>query len=307
MSSDVSDDSASSNIRCDVAAKVAVITLNRPDRLNAFTRSMSAEFVRLIDRLEVDDEVGAIVITGEGRAFCAGADLNAGDSLLRSMRTEVSDGIGPLRSDGSINWAHESVRDFGGRITLRLFECLKPLIVAFNGAAVGMGVTMALAADLRLASQTAKFSFPFARRGIVPESASSWFLPRIVGISQALEWTLSGRMFMADEALRGGLLRSIHEPAELMPAAITLAREIADNCAPVSVALTRQLMWRMLGADHPMEAHRIESRGIYSRARSADMREGVASFLEKRTPSFKNRVPADMPEFYRWWDERTYY
>jgi enoyl-CoA hydratase/carnithine racemase len=205
-----------------------------------------------------------------------------------------------------VDWSHEGVRDFGGCLTLRLFNSLKPIIVAFNGPAAGMGVTMSLAADFRLSSRTARFSLPFGRRGINPESASSWFLPRIVGISQALEWTLTGRTFAAEEALNGRLVRSLHEPEELMPAAMALAAEIAGNNAPVSIALTRQLLWRMSGTPHPMEAHRIESRGIFARGRSADMKEGVASFFDKRPPHFTNRVSTDMPEFFPWWIDEDY-
>jgi enoyl-CoA hydratase/carnithine racemase len=187
-------------------------------------------------------------------------------------------------------------------LTLRMFESVKPIIVAFNGPAAGMGVTLALAADMRLASTAAKFTLPFARRGIIPESASAWFLPRIVGIAQALEWTMTGRTFSAQEALAGGLVRSLHEPQDLLPAARALALEIAANTAPVSVALTRQLLWRMLSADHPMRAHQWDSRCLQSRIQSSDVREGVASFLEKRPPHFHDRVSVDMPSFYPWWE-----
>jgi enoyl-CoA hydratase/carnithine racemase len=288
-----------------VIDNVATITFNRPEKLNAFTRAMTARLIQILDALDADDQVRAIIMTGTGRAFCAGADLSADDSIL-SQRAESPAKNSPVRPDGSIDWSHESVRDFGGLLTLRLFNCLKPVIVAFNGPAAGMGVTMSLAADFRLASTTSKFSLPFARRGIVPESASSWFLPRIVGLSQALEWTLTGRTFLAEEALNGRLVRSLHKPAELMPAAITLAKEIASNNAPVSVALTRQLIWRMLGADHPMQAHRIESRGVFSRSRSVDMKEGVASFFAKRPPNFTDRVSLDMPDFFPWWTDHEY-
>jgi enoyl-CoA hydratase/carnithine racemase len=293
-------------LRCELANNVATITFNRPEKLNAFTRTMSADLVELIDRLDSDDAIRAIIVTGEGRAFCAGADLAAPDSAVASSSRNLGDPSGAVQPDGSVDWSHEGVRDFGGRITLRIFDSLKPVIFAINGPAAGMGVTMSLAADIRIASTTSKFSLPFARRGIVPESASSWFLPRIVGISRALEWTMTGRTFSAIEALNGGLVRSLHEPSELLPAAVELAREIAENAAPVSVALTRQLLWRMLGEDHPMEAHRIESRGVFTRTRSADMREGVASFFEKRSPRFSDRVSVDMPAFFPWWDERRY-
>jgi enoyl-CoA hydratase/carnithine racemase len=191
----------------------------------------------------------------------------------------------------------------GGMLALRLFNCLKPVIAAVNGPSVGIGTTMQLPMDIRIASETAKFGFVFARRGIVPEAASSWFLPRIVGMSQALEWCYTGRVFGADEALAGGLIRSVHAPDALLDAARTIAREIADTTAPVSIALTRQMMWRMAGADHPMRAHQIDSRAIAARSVSGDAAEGVASFLEKRAPVFPDRVTAQMPGFFPWWDE----
>jgi enoyl-CoA hydratase/carnithine racemase len=293
-------------LKYEVQGHIATITFNRPDKLNAFTRAMTMGLIQILDALDIDDNVRVIIVTGSGRAFCAGADLAASDSMLSKRQGERPLQGGPIRSDGSIDWTHDGVRDFGGRLTLRLFKCLKPVIVAFNGPAVGMGITMSLAADFRLASTASKFSLPFGRRGIAPESASSWFLPRIVGISQALEWTLTGRTFSAQEALHGRLVRSLHEPDELLPAAVTLATEIATNNAPVSIALTRQLMWRMLGADHPMHAHRIESRSVFSRGRSADMKEGVASFFAKRPPNFTNRVSVDLPDFFPWWIDEEY-
>jgi len=249
------------------------------------------------------------VVTGEGRAFCAGADLSAGaatfdyDKRADAPRAEHGS---PVRADGSIDYAHPAVRDGGGRLTLRIFECLKPVIAAVNGPAVGVGITMQLAMDIRLASEDAKFGFVFARRGIVPEAASSFFLPKIVGISKALEWCYSGRVFGAREALEGGLVRSLHAPQELLPAAYALAREIVDNTAPVSVALTRQMLWRMAGADHPMEAHKVDSRAIYARGRAGDAREGVTSFLEKRPADYPDRVSADLPDFFPWWEQREY-
>ncbi|MFC3443517.1 crotonase/enoyl-CoA hydratase family protein [Sphingobium rhizovicinum] len=279
----------------DVADGVATITIDRADRLNAFTRAMALDLTALFDRVDRDDAARAVILTGAGRAFCAGADLSPGQSSLSSAEL-----------DDVADWSDPATRDFGGLITLRIYECLKPVIVAFNGSAAGMGVTMALAADFRLASDEAKFALPFVRRGIVPESASSWFLPRIVGIAQALEWTLTGATFPAQEALRAGLVRSLHPPEEVMPSALALARQIAAQSAPVSVALTRQMLWRSLGMGHPMDAHRIESRGIYARARAADVREGVASFLEKRDPLFPNRVTEDMPSFFPWWDAHPY-
>jgi enoyl-CoA hydratase/carnithine racemase len=283
------------HFRFDVADGVATITIDRVERLNAFTRPMAKDLIALFDRVDWDDAVRAVILTGAGHVFCAGADLSPGQSSLSLAAP-----------NDPVDWSNPATRDFGGLITLRLYECLKPVIVAFNGSAAGMGVTMALAADIRLASEEAKFALPFVRRGIVPESASSWFLPRIVGIAQALEWTLSGATFPAQEALRTGLVRSLHRPERVLPAALALAQQIAKQSAPVSVALTRQMLWRSLGMAHPMEAHRIESRGIHARARAADVREGVASFLEKRAPTFPNRVTEDMPSFFPWWDEAVY-
>jgi enoyl-CoA hydratase/carnithine racemase len=283
------------HFRFDVADGVAIITIDRADRLNAFTRPMAKHLVALFDRVDRDDAVRAVILTGAGRAFCAGADLTPGQSSLSSAAP-----------NDPVDWSDPATRDFGGLITLRIYESLKPVIVAFNGSAAGMGVTMALAADFRLASEEAKFALPFVRRGIVPESASSWFLPRVVGIAQALEWTLTGATFLAQEALRAGLVRSLHPPEGVLPAALALAQQIATHSAPVSVALTRQMLWRSLGMAHPMEAHRIESRGIHARARAADVREGVASFLEKRAPTFPDRVTEDMPSFFPWWDEAVY-
>ncbi|WP_339832255.1 crotonase/enoyl-CoA hydratase family protein [uncultured Parvibaculum sp.] len=295
-------------IKYEVADNILTLTLNRPDKLNAFTGQMMFEMIDAFDKADADDNVRAIIVTGEGRAFCAGADLSAGaktfDYADREDRPEKQGT--PVMANGEIDWSHESVRDGGGRLTLRIFESLKPVIGAINGAAVGVGVTMQLPMDIRLASEDAKFGFVFARRGIVPEACSSWFLPRVVGISQALEWTYSGRVFGADEALKGGLVRSLHKPADLLPAARAIAREIADNTAAVSVSLTRQMLWRMLGADHPMEAHKVDSRAIYARGASADAKEGVMSFLEKRPAVYPCKTSTDMPSFYPWWQERKY-
>lgn len=275
---------------------IATITLNRPDKMNAYTRTMGQEIMAAMDDIDADDTVRAVIFTGSGeRAFCAGADLTPeGGGHVFSDPTEVGDLSDPR------------VRDGGGLLTLRLFESKKPLISACNGVAVGVGATMQLAMDIRLASSTARYGFVFARRGIVPEAASSWFLPRIVGISQALEWCYTGRIFDAAEAKAGGLVRSIHEPAELLGAAQALAREIADNTSAISVAMTRAMMWRLAAADHPMEAHKIDSRAIYRLSRGADAKEGIASFLEKRPPAYPGKVSADMPDFYPWWDERPY-
>jgi enoyl-CoA hydratase/carnithine racemase len=278
----------------DVDGPVATITMHRPDRLNAFTITMQREMVAAFELADADDAVRAVLVTGSGRGFCAGADLGTGGGSFDA------DATGPKAS------SHDYPRDFGGLLTLRIFQSKKPVIAAINGPAVGIGITMTLPMDVRLVADNAKIGFVFAGRGIVPEAASSWFLPRVVGISQALEWSMTARVFKADEALRGGLVRSVHPPDELLPAARELAREIATNAAPVSVALTRQMMWRMLGADDPMEAHKIDSRGVYSTGRSPDAFEGVTAFLEKRHPDWGMNPSTDMPEWYPWWTERTY-
>jgi enoyl-CoA hydratase/carnithine racemase len=277
---------------------ILTITLSRPDRLNAFTPVMMKELIAALDAADADDAVRAVIMTGAGRAYCAGADLGAGgatfDYTKRADRLEQGS---PLREDGSVDYSHPGVRDGGGRLTLRIFNCKKPVIGAINGPAVGIGATMTLPMDFRLASDTARFGFVFARRGIVPEAASSWFLPRLVGISQALDWCYSGRVFEAAEALKGGLVRSVHAPGDLLPAARALARDMTAESAPVSIALTRQMMWRMMGAEHPMVAHRLDSRAIWSRGQSGDAKEGVGSFLEKRVAVYPDRVSADFPDF----------
>jgi enoyl-CoA hydratase/carnithine racemase len=279
-------------IRYEVAARIATITLHRPERLNAFTHVMRDELVAAFSAADADDEVRAVIVTGAGRAFCAGADLSAGSTTFDYAKRE-----------GLTAKTH---RDGGGRVTLRIFEMKKPVICAVNGPAVGIGATMQLPMDIRIASSEARFGFVFTRRGIVPEACSSWFLPRLVGISQALEWTLSGRVFGAEEALAGGLVSRIVSPEALCPGAPELARDIVENTAPVAVALARQMMWRMLGADHPMEAHKVDSRGIFYMGASADVAEGIASFKEKRKPRFGTRVSRDMPPFYPWWQERPF-
>src|SRR5277367_3235237 len=268
----------------EVADNIATITLNRPEKLNAFTGIMMTEMIDAFDKADADDNVRAVIVTGAGRAFCAGADLSAGPRTFDSTREDRPERRSAIKADGSIDWSNEGVRDGGGRLTLRIFECLKPVIAAEN----------------------ARFGFVFARRGIVPEACSSWFLPKIVGISQALEWTFTGRVFPAEEALEGGLVRRIYKPDQLIPAARALAREIADNTSAVSVALIRQMLWRMAGADHPMEAHKVDSRGIFARGSSADVKEGVASFLEKRPAKFPDKVSKDMPPYFPWWQERKY-
>ncbi len=281
---------SSEHTRTDLADNVLTITLDRPDRLNAYTETMQRELLEAFDRADADDDVRAVVVTGAGRAFCAGADLSGGESTF-DWRERGGDG---------------PPRDGGGRVTLRIFDCTKPVIAAINGAAVGVGATMTLPMDVRLASEAARIGFVFTRRGIVPEACSSWFLPRVVGISRAMEWAATGRIVDAGEALAGGLVRSVHPPGELLGAAHTLAREIAANTAPVSVALARRMMWRMLGAGHPMEAHRVDSRAMFHRGQSADAREGVASFLEKREPRFPDRVSSGLPDVFPGWEEPAF-
>jgi enoyl-CoA hydratase/carnithine racemase len=290
----------------DVAANVLTITLNRPEILNAFNAAMFTELVDAFDRADADDDVRAIIVTGAGRGFCAGADLSGGATTFDHRARNGLVGGTDSGQIGGADLSQPASRDRGGLITLRIFRCLKPVIAAVNGPAVGLGATMLLAMDMRLASESARFGFVFARRGIVPEAASSFFLPRIVGLPQALEWCLTGRVFPAGEALKGGLVRSLHAPEDLLPAAEALAREIADNAAPVSVALTRQMLWRLSAARDPMEAHRIDSRAILTRGMSADAAEGVTSFLEKRPARFPGTVSNDMPAFFPWWDEESY-
>jgi enoyl-CoA hydratase/carnithine racemase len=253
----------------------------------------------LFDETDADDAVRVVIVTGAGRAFCAGADLSSGGSTF----DRDAHGGDPLREAPKVG---DVYRDGGGTTTLRMYESLKPIIGAINGAAVGIGVTMQLPMDIRMASSAARFGFVFARRGITPEAASSWYLPRLVGMQTALEWCLTGRVFGADEALARGLVRSVHAPDELLPAATALAHEIADNAAPVSVALTRQMLWRLSATPHPMYAHRIDSRSIQARGQAADVKEGVEAFLEKRPAVFTDRVSSGMPSFFPWWDEPTF-
>ena len=282
----------------DVADGICTITLNRPEKLNAFNTQMMQDMMAAFDATDADDAVRVVIVTGAGRAFCAGADLSAGaetfnydarDALHREAR--MREGV---------------QRDGGGLLTMRIFESLKPVISACNGAAVGVGVTMQLAMDIRMASDTARYGFVFARRGLNPEAASSWFLPHLVGVQTALEWCYTGRIFAAQEALDKGLVRSVHAVEDLLPAARALAREIADNTAPVSVAITRQLIWRMAGAAHPMQAHQADSRGIQARGKSGDAREGVSSFLEKRPPNYPDKVSTDLPDIWSHWTPPTF-
>lgn len=295
-------------LKYEVSDNILTLTLNRPDKLNAVTIELLDEMIAAFDAADADDEVRAIIVTGAGRAFCAGADLSQGAKSFDFDALEGGTGYGgsPVRADGSIDWGHEGVRDGGGRVSLRIFDCLKPVIAAVNGPAVGFGMTMQLPMDIRLASEDARFGLVFARRGIIPEACSTWFLPRVVGVSRAMEWAATGRVFSAQEALEGGLVRALYKPADLMPAARALAREITDNAAPVSVAATRQLLWKMMGADHPMDAHRLDSRIVYSRGASDDAKEGVTSFLEKRPAQFPCKVSKDMPPAYPWWQPRRY-
>ena len=293
-------------IALDIDGPVATITLDREAKLNAFTGTMMTELIAAFDITDADDAVRAVIVTGRGRAFCAGADLSAGAATFDYEKLGGTKS-GPVQDDGSIDYSDPAVRDGGGQVTMRIFASLKPVIAAVNGPAVGIGVTMQLAMDVRMASDTARFGFVFARRGIVPEAGSSWFLSKLVGLPRALEWCMTGRVFGADEALAGGLVRSVHAAADLLPAARALALEIAENTAAVSVALTRQMLWRMAGAPSPWDAHRLDSRAIYARGRAGDAREGVVSFLEKRKPAYPDKVSTDMPDFYPWWPAETYY
>jgi enoyl-CoA hydratase/carnithine racemase len=278
-----------------VENRVATVTLNRPDKLNAFTTRMRDSLIETFGRADADDEVRVVIVTGAGRAFCAGADLSAGPSTFDYSKRGAKENPGD-----------EERRDGGGRVALRIFEMKKPVIAAVNGAAVGVGVTMTLPMDIRIASSGARFGFVFSRRGIVPEACSSWFLPKVVGLQRAAEWLYTGRVFDAAEALAGGLVSRVVPPEELLPAATALAREIADNTSAVAIALSRQMLWRMAGADHPMEAHKVDSRGIFAMGASPDVAEGIAAFKEKRAPAFRMKPSTDMPDFYPWWEERPF-
>ncbi|MEY3807010.1 MAG: hypothetical protein RIR69_1822 [Actinomycetota bacterium] len=282
------------DISLDVADGIATITLNRPDKLNAFTARMMYELISAFDLTDSNDDVKAVIVTGAGRAYCAGADLSSGGDTFAKGGSDVQTRQGVPR-------------DGGGLVALRIFNSLKPVIGAINGAAVGVGATMTLPMDMRLASESAKFGFVFAKRGIVPEACSSYFLPRVVGIQQATEWVFTGRLVSATEAHTARLVRSVHPDEELLPAARELAREIADNTAPVSVAMSRQMLWRMLGASHPMDAHRVDSRGIMQRGKSADSKEGVVSFLEKRPAQYPDRVSAGIPDIFPGWQEPEFF
>ncbi len=278
----------------DLRDGIFTLTLNRPDRLNAFTGKMMDEYLHVLDAIDENDDVRVVIVTGAGRGFCAGADLGGGGATFDSGGGKGADEIARVPRDG------------GGRVTLRIFDCSKPLIAAINGPAVGVGITQTLPMDIRLASDRAKMGFVFARRGIVPEACSSWFLPRIVGISKAMEWVATGRVFPAEEAREAGLVSEVVSHDQLLPRARELAAEIAENTSAMSVALSRHMLWKMLGADHPMEAHRVDSQGIHFMGSSPDAREGVQSFLEKRAPRFEMRVSKDMPGYFPWWRDRPF-
>ena len=279
------------NILLEQRENIAVLFLNRPNKLNAFTFSMMEEIISALDSLEADDSVHAVIITGKGRAFCAGADLSSGQ-----------DTFNPSFDDFAVQES-DFRRDSGGILTLRMYKFLKPIVVACNGPAVGIGASMQLAADIRLASDQARFGFVFNNRGIVPDACSSWFLPKIVGISRALELTYSGRIIDAQEALQLNLVSSIHDSEDLLSIAVDITKKMVQNSAPVSISLTRQMLWRSLESSGPYDAHVIESKAIDSRGASEDAKEGVSSFLGKRPAEFKNKVSSDMPEFFPWWKD----
>ena len=287
------DPSTYEHIELEIADGIATIWMNRPDKMNAFTELMRYEIIDALDHTDADDDVRAVIFTGRGRAFCAGADLSSGEGTFS-------------RGGSDIVGRNGVPRDGGGTVSLRIYDSKKPVIGAINGAAVGVGVTMTLPMDIRLASTAAKFGFVFSRRGIVPEAASSWFLPRLVGISRAMEWVASGEVFPAEEAMAGGLVRSVHEPDDLLPAAYALARRLTESSSAVSIAVARKMMWRMLGADHPMAAHKVDSRGILERGRSEDVKEGINSFFEKRAPQFPDKVSDGLGTIFSDWDDPTY-
>lgn len=275
--------------KLDIDKGVALVTFNRPEKMNTFNPTVMTEMIRLFDVTDADDSVNAVVVTGSGKAFCAGAELGVagGDTFNYNKRDNSREEI-----------INDVRRDGGGRVTLRIFDSLKPVIAACNGAAVGVGATMQLAMDFRLASTNARYGFVFARRGIVPEACSSWFLPRLVGVPTALEWIYSGRVFDAQEAKDKGLVQSLHAPDDLLPAAIEFARKMTEKSAPVAVAVSRRMVWSMLGAPHPMYAHRVDSRGIQTRGASTDVKEGIESFMQKRDAHFPNKVSSDMPDIF---------
>lgn len=284
-------------LKYEVADRILTLSLNRPANLNAFTVEMAHELIDAFTRASEDDAVGAVIVTGEGRAFCAGMDLSSEGNVFgldETLRPTMAD----MRERFDDPAIRDGVRDTGGRVTLAIYACKKPVIAAINGAAVGIGATMTLAMDIRLASEKARMGFVFGKLGVVPEACSSWFLPRLVGTQQALEWVYSGEIFDAAEGLRGGLFRSVHAADDLLEAARALARKFIDNRSPVAVALSRQMMLRNTAQSHPIEAHRVESLGMFYTS-IGDGKEGVAAFLEKRDPAFTGKA-SQMPPFYPW-------
>ncbi len=273
-----------------VEDRILTITLNRPEKLNAYSEDMHHDLFKAMDEAEADDNIRVIIVTGEGRAFCAGMDLGKGNDTFN---------YGEL--DENPDWSE--YRDLGGMLALRFYESTKPMIAAINGPAVGVGITMTLPMDIRLASEDSKMGFVFVRRGVMPDGCANWFLPKLVGVGQSLEWFLSGKIFSAAEARERGLISSIYPADQLLDKAKEMAMDIARNTSAVSVALTRQMVWRMAGADHPMESHKVETRGFYYTGRSKDAKEGIMSFIEKRKPVFTNSPVSDMPPFYPWWKE----
>jgi enoyl-CoA hydratase/carnithine racemase len=279
------------HITCEVDGAFLIVTLNRPDKLNAYTGQMGAEITQAFERADEDDNIRAVIVTGAGRAFCAGADVSGGAT---SFDTSGQHGAGVFAAP----------KAGGSRFVEAIFNCRKPSIAAINGAAVGVGITMTLPMDIRIAAKGAKIGFIFARRGLVPEAGSAWFLPKLVGLSQSLRWCLSGRVFEADEALHGGLVSEVVEPGKLLERAKEIAREMTAETSAVSVALTRQMLWRFAGSPDPFELLAIDKPMSIERGAHADVREGVQAFLEKRAPAFPGKVSEDMPSQYPWWDER---
>ena len=279
-------------VRTEVRENSLIIYLSREERMNAFTLTMQQEIVKVLDDAEENDDIKAIIFTGDGKAYCAGADLSSGGDTFDNRKGREK--------------TNDVVRDSGGLLTLRLFKCKKPLIAAVNGAAVGIGATMLLPMDTRICSDQARFGFVFAKRGIVPEAASSWFLPRLIGINKALELCYTGKVISAEEAKEIRLVSEILNQDKLIDRALEIAKEFTAESSQISIALTRQMMWRMLGADDPMEAHKIDSRAVFELGQSREAIEGVNSFLEKRPPSFPGKVSKDMPSFFPWWDEKEF-
>ena len=282
------------HIRYEVADRVATVTLDRPDARNAMTYGMLEDLLEIFDAIDADDDVRVAVVTGTGRFFSAGTDISGDTAGFAPGSPDFE----PLRGTG---------RDVGGELAIRIFDCTKPVIAAINGTAVGIGVTLTLPMDVRIAADDARFGIPFVRRGIVPESCATWFLPRVVGITRAIDWAITGRIFPAAEAREAGLVSDLVPADQVLPRAYEIAAEIAEQTAPISVALTRQLMWKLLGAEHPMLANQLESKALVAVQRGPDTAEGIASFLEKRAPRFTQRPSRDLPDFYPWWDEHPFF